>query len=42
MPELFGDDRTRRAAKVVFVIFIVALAMTVAVVVLLLSADGYQ
>jgi uncharacterized membrane protein len=37
VPELFDDDRTRRAAKVVFVIFIVALALTVAVAVLLLS-----
>jgi hypothetical protein len=39
VPELFNDDRTRRAAKIVFVIFIAALALTVAVVVLLLSVE---
>jgi hypothetical protein len=39
VPKLFEDDQTRRAAKVAFVIFLVALAMTVAVVVLLLSVE---
>jgi hypothetical protein len=39
VPKLFEDDQTRRAARVVFIIFIVALALTVAVVVWLLSTE---
>ena len=36
---LFDDQGSRRAARVVFVIFIVALALTVAVVVWLSSTE---